>query len=126
MRLQFIPFKVGFLRSNTAIPALVALFIAAEEVFTWDVFQSPRRSCLDDFNCPKMTSFEVGLELGNKNKSHGTKSGCTVGGEALWSYFEPKIPSQRMLCELAHCRGEGTNFSNVQIFRNDPVDVRFR
>ena len=26
--------------------------------------QSPRRSCLDVFNCPKMISFEVGFELG--------------------------------------------------------------
>jgi len=34
MQLQFIPFKVGSLRSNTAIPALLPLFIAVEEVFT--------------------------------------------------------------------------------------------
>jgi hypothetical protein len=54
MQLQFIPFKVGFLLSNTAIPALVPLFIAAEEVFTWDVIQSPRRNCLNVFNCPKI------------------------------------------------------------------------
>jgi len=46
--------------------------------------------------------------LGNKMKSHGAKSDCTVGGEALWYYVEPKIPSQRMMCDLAHCRGEGT------------------
>ena len=63
MQLQFIPFKVGSLRSNTAIPALLPLFIAVEEVFTWDV-QSPRCSCLDIFSCPKMMSFEVGFELG--------------------------------------------------------------
>jgi len=64
MQLQFIPFKIGSLWSNTAIPALLPLFIAAEEVFTWDVVQSPRRSCPDFFNCPKMMSFEVGFELG--------------------------------------------------------------
>jgi hypothetical protein len=46
MQLQFIPFKVGSLRSNTAIPTLLPLFIAVEEVFTWDVVQSPRRSAL--------------------------------------------------------------------------------
>jgi len=34
--------------------------------------------------------------------------GCMVGEEALWYYFEPKIPSQRLMCDLAHCRGEGT------------------
>ena len=64
MQLQFIPFKVGSLRSNAAIPALLPLFIAVEEVFTWDVVQSPRRSCPDVFNCPKIMSFEVGFELG--------------------------------------------------------------
>ena len=64
MQLQFIPFKVGSLRSNTAIPALLPLFVAVEEVSTWDVVQSPRRSCLDFFSCPKMMSFEVGFELG--------------------------------------------------------------
>ena len=64
MQLQFIPFKIGSLWSNTAIPALLPLFIAVEEVFTWDVVQSPRRSYLDVFNCPKMMSFKVGFELG--------------------------------------------------------------
>ena len=62
MQLQFIPFKISSLWSNTAILALLPLFIAVEEVFTWDV-QSPRRSCLDVFSCPKMMSFEVGFEL---------------------------------------------------------------
>ena len=62
MQLQFIPFKIGSLWSNTAIPALLPLFIAVEEVFTWDV-QSPRRSCLDVFNGPKIISFEMGFEL---------------------------------------------------------------
>ena len=64
MQLQFIPFKVGSLWSNTTIPALLPLFIAVVEVFTWDVVQSPHRSCLDVFNCPKMMSFDVGFELG--------------------------------------------------------------
>jgi hypothetical protein len=64
MQLQFIPFKVGSLRSNTAIPALLPHFIVVEEVFTWDVVQSSCRICLESFNCPKMMSFEVGFELG--------------------------------------------------------------
>ena len=64
MQLQFIPSKVGFLWSNTSIPALLPLFIAVEKVFTWDVVLSPRRNCLDVFNCHKMVSFEVGFELG--------------------------------------------------------------
>jgi len=34
--------------------------------------------------------------------------GSTVGGEALWYYVELKIPSQRMMCDMAHCCGEGT------------------
>jgi len=34
--------------------------------------------------------------------------GCTVRGEALWYDNEPNIPSQQMMCDLAHCRGEGT------------------
>ena len=37
MQLQFIPFKIGSLWSNTAILALLPLFIAVQEVFTWDV-----------------------------------------------------------------------------------------
>jgi len=64
MQLQFISFKIGSLWSNTEIPVLLPLFIAVEEVFTWDDVQSPRRSCLDIFNCSKMMSFKVGLELG--------------------------------------------------------------
>ena len=64
MQLQFIPFKVGSLWWNTAIPVLLPPFIAVEEVFTWDVVQSPRRSCLNVFNCPRMMSFEVAFELG--------------------------------------------------------------
>jgi len=63
MQFQFIPFEIGFLWSNTVIPALLPLFISVEEAFTWDV-QSPHRSCLDVFNCPKMLSYEVGFELG--------------------------------------------------------------
>jgi hypothetical protein len=31
-----------------------------------------------------------------------------VGGKVLWYYFEPKILSQRFMCDLAHCNGEGT------------------
>ena len=57
MQLQFIPFKIGSFWSNTAIPALLPLFIAVEEVFTWGVVQNPRRSYLEVFNCPKMMSF---------------------------------------------------------------------
>jgi hypothetical protein len=64
MKLQFIPYKTGSLWLNTAIPALLPPFIAVEEVFTWDYVQSPHRSCLDVFNCPKMMSSEVGYELG--------------------------------------------------------------
>jgi len=64
MQLQFIPFKIGSLWSNTAIPVLLPLSISVEEVFTWDVVHSPRCSCLDIFNCPKMMSSEVGFELG--------------------------------------------------------------
>jgi len=43
-----------------------------------------------------------------KRNNTEPSQGCMVGGEALWSYFEPKTPSQRMMCDLAHCRGEGT------------------
>ena len=64
MQLQFIPIKIGSLWRNTAIPVLLPLFIAVEEVFTLDVLQNPRLSCLDVFNCPRMMSFEVGFEPG--------------------------------------------------------------
>ena len=64
MQLQFIPFKIGSLWSNKAIPVLLPLFVAVEEVFTLDVVQNPRRSCLDVFKCPRMMSFEVGFEPG--------------------------------------------------------------
>jgi len=64
MQLQFIPFKIGSLWSNTVIPALLPLFLAVDEVLTWDVLQSPRRSCLDVFSCSKIISFEVGFEFG--------------------------------------------------------------
>ena len=74
MQLQFIPFKIGSLWSNTAIPALLPLFTAVDKVFTWDVVQSPRRSCLDIFNCPRICPLRWVLSLGNKKKSHGAKS----------------------------------------------------
>jgi len=45
---------------------------------------------------------------GIKRNHTEPSQGCTVGGEALWSYFEPKIPSQRTMCDLVHCCGEGT------------------
>ena len=64
MQFQFTPFKTDSMWSNAAIPALLPLFTAVEEVFTWDVVQTPRRSFLDVFNCPKMMSFEVSFELG--------------------------------------------------------------
>ena len=46
---------------------------------------------------------------GIKRNRTEPSQGCTVGGEALWYYVEPKLPSQRMVCDLAHCRGEGTS-----------------
>ena len=67
------------------------------------------------------------MNLVNKKKSHGAKSELYVGWEALRYYIDPKIPSQRMMCDLAHCRGEGTTclqfhgrraqhcFSNAQV-----------
>ena len=90
MQLQFISFKIGSLWSNTVIPALLPLFIAVEEVFTWDDVQSPRRSCLDIFSCPKMMSFEWVLSLGNKNKSHGAKSGLYGGWRSVIILFWAK------------------------------------
>ena len=45
---------------------------------------------------------------GIKRNCMEPSQGCTVGGEALWYYFESKIPTQRMMCDLAHCRSEGT------------------
>ena len=109
MQLQFIPFKIGSLWSNTVIPALLPLTIAVEEVFTWDVVQSSCRSCLDVFNCPKNYVLWGGFwAWGIKWNRMEPSQGCMVGGEALWYYFEPKIPSQRLMCDLVDCRGEGT------------------
>ena len=45
---------------------------------------------------------------GIKRNRTEPSQGCTVSGEALWYYREPKIPSQQLMCDLAHCRGEGT------------------
>ena len=42
-----------------------------------------------------------------RNRKEPSQS-CTVGGEVLWYYVEPKIPTQRMMRHLARCRGEGT------------------
>jgi len=95
MQLQFISFKIGSLWSNTAIPALLPLFTAVEEAFTRDVIQSPRRSCLDVFNCPKMMSFGF-WAWGIKRNRTEPSQGCTVGGEVLWYYFEPKIPRHQI------------------------------
>ena len=108
MQLQFIPFKIGSLWSNIAIPALLPICIAVLKVFTWYVVQSPRRSCLDVFNCPKIVLRGGFWAWGIKRNRTEPSQGCTVGGKALWYYVEPKIPSQRMMCGLAHCRGEGT------------------
>ena len=58
------PLKNRLLVMNIVTPALLPLFIAVEEVFTRDVVQSPRRSYLDVFSCPKMMSFEVRFVLG--------------------------------------------------------------
>ena len=50
------------------------------------------------------------LNLGNKNKSHGAKSGlyCGWGSVVILLHVETRIPSQRMMCDLAQCRSEGT------------------
>ena len=61
------------------------------------------------------------LSLGNKKNRTKPRKGCTVGGEALWYYFEPKIPTH-----WTNSSGPVSHkFSHVQIFRNDSVDVRF-
>jgi len=90
MQLQFILFKIGSLWSNTAIPALQPLFIAVEEVFTRDVVQSPRRSCLDVFNCPIIMSLRWVLSLGKKEKSHGAKWGLYGGWGSIVILFWTK------------------------------------
>jgi hypothetical protein len=51
--------------------------------------------------------------------------GCTGGGEALWYYVEPKIPSQWMMCDLAHCRGEGTSFAQIFLMCRSSVMIRW-
>jgi len=90
MQLQFILFKIGSLWSNTAIPALLPL-----EVFTWDDVQSPCRSCLDIFNCPKMSPLGGFWAWGIKINRTEPSQRCTVGGEVVWYYFEPKIPTHQ-------------------------------
>jgi len=90
MQLQFIPFKIGSLWSNTAIPTLLPLFIAEEKVFTWDVFQSSRRSCLDVFNYPKMCPLRWVLSLGNKKKSQRAKLGLYGGWGSVVILFWAK------------------------------------
>ena len=93
MRLQFVPFKIGSLWSNTAIPVLLTLFLAVEEVFFWDVFQNPRRSCLDFFQLSKNDVIWGGFWVrGIERNLTEPSQDCTVGGEALWYYFEPTIP----------------------------------
>ena len=114
MQLQFIPFKIGSLWSNTAIPALLPLFIVVEEVFTWDVVQSPRRSYLDVFNCPKIDVLWGGFELGElKEIARGQDRAVRWVGKSCDIILSQKFP---------HI---GQFFSHVQIFCNDLVDVRF-
>ena len=115
MQLQFISFKIGSLWLNTAIPASLPLFIAVEEVFTWDDVQSPGRSCLDIFNCPKIMSFEWLLSLGNKKKLHGAKSGLYGGWGSVLILFWAK---NSYTSDILHDQFR-TNFSHVQIFCND-------
>ena len=62
---------------------------------------------------------------GIKRNRTEPSQGCTVGGEALWYYVEPKIPSQRMMCDLAHCRGEGTSFAQIFLMCRSSVMIRW-
>jgi len=70
-----------------------------------------------------MMSFEVGFELGEKKESHEAKSGLYGGwGKRCDIVLSQKFPHiGQILRDQFH-----TNFSHVQIFRNDSVNVRFR
>ena len=118
MQLQFISFKIGSLWWNTAIPALLPLFIAMEEVFTWDDVQNPRRSCLDVFNRPKMMSFEWVLSLENKKKSHGAKSGLYGGWGSVMILFWAKnsYTSDKFF---------GTSFAQIFFMSKSSVMIRW-
>ena len=104
MQLQFIPFKTGSLWSNTAIPALLPLFIAVEG------------GSLHLRSCSKLSSqlpccFQLSQNdvlwggfwaWGIKRNRIEPRQGCTVGGEALW------YPSRWFMCDLAYCCSDGT------------------
>jgi len=62
---------------------------------------------------------------GIKRNHTEPSQGCTVGREALWSYFGPKIPSRRMMCDLAHCRGEGTSFAQIFLMCRSSVIIQW-
>ena len=62
---------------------------------------------------------------GIKRNRTEPSQGCTVGGEALWYCVEPKIHSQRMMCDLAHCRGEGTSFAQIFLACRSSVIIRW-
>ena len=44
---------------------------------------------------PKWCPLRWGLSLGNKKNRTKPSQGYTVGGKALWYYFEPKIPTHQ-------------------------------
>ena len=123
MQLQFIPFKIGSLWSNTAIPALPPLFIAVEEVFTWDVFQKTSSHLPGRFQLSQNDVLWGGFwAWGIKRNCTEPSQGYTVGWGSIvilfWAKNSPHI-GQILRDQFL------TNFSHVHIFRNDSVDVRF-
>jgi hypothetical protein len=75
MQLQFIPFKIGSLWSNTEIPALLPLFIAVQEVY-----YTRRLVLLTQFHFFTMWSYLISkhplLHVAHKTNFKST-TGCT-------------------------------------------------
>ena len=102
MQLRFIPFKVGSLRSNTAIPASLLTLYSSEGSLHLRCCSNPLSQLSGRFKLSQNDVLWGGFWAWGIKRNHTEPShGCMVGELVLWSYFESKIScSLRTPCQL--------------------------